>query len=359
MIVTHTSPDLDAIRSTWLLLRHRPELGPVAFTSERDSGASVFNVYQTDAVCDTGSACDEQHLRFDHHQDPNLPSATMLVYMHLEAQGALIAHLRQLVELVDAGDFGRIEAKPSYSLGLHALLNAFKTKCPDDHQGAWDFVASLLDLLADQLKQRQDARESLESRVRWKSADGLVWAIAEGGQGSGSAAAQQGARLVVWSDTYERDGRTAYNLGCMRYNAQEPHVGDLVATVAASAWLDNVDLYEELETWFRHKQGFMAGVGSPKADPRWAAPAVPVETIAQAISAAWERDQAARAGEHDIEGCGQGTCRSCGAAILWKRLETGRAIPLSVATIQPHSGKKWALSHFSDCPDAKDWGRTR
>ena len=353
-IVTHSSPDMDAIASTWLLTRHGI-VGELVFTGERDPGAAVFHSEDVLAVTDTGGVYDPTRLRFDHHGDASLPSATMLVYVWLGAQGAPVHHLRPLVELVDAGDFGRIEAKSSYSLGLHALLNAFKTRLPDDHQGAWDFIASLLDMLATQLKQRQEARSSLERKVVWKSPDGLVWAIEEGGQGSGSAAAQQGARLVVWSDSYERDGRTAYNLGCMRYGGDEPHVGDLVAAAAASSWLDNVDLYQELERWFRHKAGFMAGVGSPKADPRWDAPTVPVAVIAQAISAAWGRDQAARPNEHDIEGCGQGTCRSCGAAILWKRLETGRAIPLSVATIQPHDGKRWALSHFEDCADAAQW----
>lgn len=355
MILTHVSPDLDAVASSWLLLRYRPELGPVSFTAERDPNAEIFQT--ADAVTDTGTCYDPARLRFDHHGDASLPSATLLVYSWLEAQGAPVTHLRQLIELVDAGDFGRIEAKPSYSLGLHALLNSYKAQRPDDHQGAWDYVAQLLDMLASQLKQRQDARESLESKVCWKSADGLVWAIAEGGPGSGSAAAQQGARLVVWSDSYDRDGRIAYNVGAMRYGADEPHVGDLVATAAASAWLDNVDLYEELERWFRHKAGFFAGVGSPKADPRWDAPTVDVATIARAIDAAWERDKAARPNEYDLAGCGPGTCRSCGAAIAWYRREDGRAIPLSLATVQSHDGKRWALSHFSDCPDAKEWGR--
>lgn len=354
MILTHTSPDMDAIGSTWLIKRYlRDDL--IAFTADRDPGAAIFT--KAAVVCDTGGAYDVQALRFDHHGDPKLPSATSLVWSYLLDQGAPVEHLRPLVNLIDDGDFGRPEAKASYSLGLHALLNAYKERYPDEHFGAWSYVVSHLDLLDERLRRQRETRETLESRVTWKSADGLVWAIAEGGPGSGSAAAQQGARLVVWSDTYDRDGRIAYNVGAMRYGADEPHVGDLVATAAASAWLDNVDLYEELERWFRHKAGFFAGVGSPKADPRWDAPTVDVATIARAIDAAWERDKAARPNEYDLAGCGPGTCRSCGAAIAWYRREDGRAIPLSLATVQSHDGKRWALSHFSDCPDAKEWGR--
>ncbi len=50
-------------------------------------------------------------------------------------------------------------------------------------------------------------------------------------------------------------------------------------------------------------------------------------------------------------------CRSCGAAVVWATTTNGRAIPLSVATIQWRDGQRWALAHFSDCPEGKDWRR--
>jgi hypothetical protein len=49
------------------------------------------------------------------------------------------------------------------------------------------------------------------------------------------------------------------------------------------------------------------------------------------------------------------TCRSCGAKIIWAKTLQGKAIPLSVASIEWRGKERYANSHFSDCPDAKDW----
>lgn len=48
-------------------------------------------------------------------------------------------------------------------------------------------------------------------------------------------------------------------------------------------------------------------------------------------------------------------CRSCGAAIVWITTDHGKAMPLSVATIEERDGFKYALPHFADCPQAKEW----
>lgn len=48
-------------------------------------------------------------------------------------------------------------------------------------------------------------------------------------------------------------------------------------------------------------------------------------------------------------------CRSCGAQIVWTKTPTGRPMPLSLATVEARGGVRFALAHFSDCPDGKDW----
>lgn len=62
----------------------------------------------------------------------------------------------------------------------------------------------------------------------------------------------------------------------------------------------------------------------------------------------------ARRGEYLIEGrADAGRCTSCGAAVLWIRTPKGARMPLSVATIRTdESGRRWALTHFADCPNA-------
>lgn len=67
-----------------------------------------------------------------------------------------------------------------------------------------------------------------------------------------------------------------------------------------------------------------------------------------------------RAGEYPIPPNAEPShCRSCGAAIVWARTEGGRAIPLSLATVAERDGVRYALAHFADCPDAKDWSKKR
>lgn len=63
-----------------------------------------------------------------------------------------------------------------------------------------------------------------------------------------------------------------------------------------------------------------------------------------------------RTGEYPMpDGARIEQCRSCSAQIVWARTPAGRAIPLSLATVQTRDGKQWLLSHFSDCPHGREW----
>lgn len=65
-----------------------------------------------------------------------------------------------------------------------------------------------------------------------------------------------------------------------------------------------------------------------------------------------------RKGEYLIPaGARAGSCRSCGADVLWITTAKGSAMPLSSATIEERDGEQYALSHFSDCPQAKGWSK--
>lgn len=67
-----------------------------------------------------------------------------------------------------------------------------------------------------------------------------------------------------------------------------------------------------------------------------------------------------RHGEYLVpDGAEIARCASCEAEIVWTRTSGERPIPLSVATIQRRDEKRWALSHFSDCPQAKEWSRKK
>lgn len=65
-----------------------------------------------------------------------------------------------------------------------------------------------------------------------------------------------------------------------------------------------------------------------------------------------------RKGEYLIPaGARAGSCRSCGAPVLWITTAKGSAMPLSVATIEERDGERYALSHFADCPQGKGWSK--
>jgi hypothetical protein len=52
-------------------------------------------------------------------------------------------------------------------------------------------------------------------------------------------------------------------------------------------------------------------------------------------------------------------CSSCNAQIVWTTTNDERPIPLSLATVQTRDGVRYALSHFTDCPDSEKWSRKK
>jgi hypothetical protein len=45
-------------------------------------------------------------------------------------------------------------------------------------------------------------------------------------------------------------------------------------------------------------------------------------------------------------------CESCGALIWWGRTTSGKPNPFDV-----NDGARTAVTHFSTCPDAREWSR--
>lgn len=62
-----------------------------------------------------------------------------------------------------------------------------------------------------------------------------------------------------------------------------------------------------------------------------------------------------RKGEYRVpKGARPALCSSCGAPIIWTTTGQNKPIPLSIATIRvDEQNERWALSHFSDCPNAR------
>lgn len=287
-IVTHTSPDWDAIMSCWLLQR----FGPAAEAAVRfvNTGApDAATLAAAWAVVDTGREFDPGRLRFDHHQDAYPDSATARVAQHLDTP----TWLTPLVALVHHGDWGSGGQGADWSrrVGLHAALSGAKARgLSDDALLAYGY--QLLDDVAAHLKAQADAAAQLDAVTAWKSADGLVWAIRDGGPQVTRAAGDLGARLVIYSYATLDADPPRYGFGCWRCGGAEvttPHVGQLVETAISVAHDEEPPAMEaELSRWFRHPVGFFAGWGTDKA-PRHEPPAVDVADVARLLSDMWSR----------------------------------------------------------------------
>lgn len=48
-------------------------------------------------------------------------------------------------------------------------------------------------------------------------------------------------------------------------------------------------------------------------------------------------------------------CQSCKAAIVFIRTRSGAMMPLSLSTVEERDGDQYAMPHWIDCPDSKEW----
>ena len=136
-IITHTSPDLDAIVSAWIAqdFLFAAEASEVLFVS-RKVPVKVRQI--ADCLVDIGNAYHPQQYLFDHKppafENRNSTCATQLIWEYLLCIGRDVAYLEPLVEVTFQGDTHRnSEAlKQSRKDGPHAELSRLK----DNHKKA-------------------------------------------------------------------------------------------------------------------------------------------------------------------------------------------------------------------------------
>lgn len=301
VIVTHTSPDWDAIASCWLLQRYGGLADArVAFVNTGAPDPDLL--VDATAVVDTGRVLDPVRFRFDHHQLPgqqaNEASAALLVWRELlvrrgTSDAASFPAIEPLIRMISAGDTGSpaYGAAWSRTIGIHALLSQKKAERAGD-QELLAFGYALLDLLAASFERRAEARRTLSQHTVYTSEDGLFVALRNAPQGATFAAFEEGARLVLFQSALETPDGTSHAIGLMRAAEwQEPHCGTLVSIVLAwllDRWTETGDIQAELSSWYRHEAGFFAGRGTAKA-PDYRPILVDLASLAQAFDQAWER----------------------------------------------------------------------
>ena len=318
IIVTHVSPDLDAIASAWLLKRFDPHFfnADVAFVNTGNPDIDLL--MRADAVVDTGRVLHPFGRRYDHHQmeNPNQASAAMLVWQDLMFLHSMnqfrydVTYLKPLIELVHAGDCGLPEADESRKKGIHAVVSEMKfLKYSDEQILDWGF--KLLDSITTALREGYSLESimagmpetmwgklyitpaleraerlkvtGIQPYVAYRSNDGRFVALKDAPQGATQLAFEDGAELVLWSNYAENA------IGINRARGSSVQVGELVDSLQNSASDAGATiLYAELATWYRHNSGFFSGRGTAKA-PREDVIALDFTDLALAFDAIWER----------------------------------------------------------------------
>jgi len=138
ILVTHVSPDLDAVAGCWLIKTFLPgwETAQLRFVPAGSTYENSLPDENPDIIhIDTGLGM------FDHHQKPNRTSATKLVFEHLlkneHIEKKVASPLERLVHMVNELDhFGEVyfpdPADDRYDLCLHQLVEGLKYVERDD-----------------------------------------------------------------------------------------------------------------------------------------------------------------------------------------------------------------------------------
>jgi len=207
IVVTHFSPDFDAVGAIWILRRFHPDFAnaKIVFvpTGERLENQ---NIAQEEIVhVDTGGG------PFDHHETNKYTCATKLVWEWAKKERKLrnpaVERIVNLVTEIDhARDLNWPEAiDDRYELGFPHILDGWKLAFPSQDQKLMEWGLIYFDGLYHTLKAKIAAQKTIEKRgeefqTRW----GKGLAVESGNDKILEVAEKLGFAVVVKKDS--RDG---------------------------------------------------------------------------------------------------------------------------------------------------------
>lgn len=263
LIVTHHSPDLDAIGAVWLLKRFDGQHfadAKVAFVNPGDTitleeaeehGCQLHEVTHVD----TGLG------EFDHHQPERGHqhiSATSLVYDHVlkvHPDHAHDAALKKIAEFVTEVDhFGEIfwpdAGNYRYNFMIEELINGMEYLDPHNDDSQLHFGMQCLDCAYAKLTQFLKAEEILASRgERFPLRAGEALALESNNDNTIKVAQKQGMMLVIRKDPDE---------GHIRIKARPD------ADIELKPLADKIAELDRKGSWYYHPSGKMLINGSSK-----------------------------------------------------------------------------------------------
>jgi len=201
-IVTHLSPDLDAIASVWLIKKYLPNWNdaevkfvPSGTTLDNQSPDSDKDVIHVD----TGLG------KFDHHQTNDYTSATKLVYKYLMGRDYFeekeIKPLEKIIEYVNSTDhfaevFYSDPEADRYDFMIRQLVDGLKVINRDEVK-LMEIIFLLLESALIVFKNKVNAEEEINQGFVFKSYLGRSLAIESKNEEAVKLALKKGFTLVI------------------------------------------------------------------------------------------------------------------------------------------------------------------
>lgn len=271
LLVTHHSPDLDAIAAVWLFKRFDAQSfahAKVAFVNPGET-LSAAEAAQFEAAPHEVIHVDTGMGEFDHHQpDRGLQylSATQLVFDHLlQLHPELVQDktLKTLVTFVtDVDQFAEINwpdaANPRYTLMIQELIHGLERQPDHDDLRQLEFGMKMLDAGYAVLSEHLQAQEELEFKGEiFALAAGSGVAIETSNDATIKLAQKDGHLLVI-----KKDPKT----GNIRIKIRPDAAFDL------SQLRDQIVQLDRVGSWYYHPSGRMLLNGSDKHRDQNASP---------------------------------------------------------------------------------------
>ena len=255
-IVTHQNPDLDAIMSTWLLLR---------FDQSRYGDSELVFIPGSTTYKDRPVDEDKDvvHVdvgmgKFDHHQ-PGVEEtcASELVYRSLIEEGlvkpsdeALKSMIKHAKSIDLFYDFDWSEANdPRFSFSLSEIIPALHLLQIHDDEAVLRMTLVQLDGVYQKLKGVYKAREEIEEGVEFQSLWGKGLMVSAGSDSVHKVAQRMGYKIVLVKNE---------NTGYMGVKTA-PDVDESLKPL-----YDKIVEQDEQDRWFYHNSGHMILHGSSK-----------------------------------------------------------------------------------------------
>jgi hypothetical protein len=201
-IVTHLSPDLDAIASVWLIKKYLPDWGdaqvklvPAGTTLNNELPDQDKNVIHVD----TGLG------KFDHHQTTAYTSATKLVFKYLVGrdyiEGRDIKPLEKIIEYVNSTDhFAEVfYSDPSadrYDFMIRQLVDGLKVLNRDEDK-LIEVIFLMLEAALIVFKNKVNAEDEIKRGFVFKSYLGRSLALESKNEEAVKLALKEGFALVI------------------------------------------------------------------------------------------------------------------------------------------------------------------